>query len=152
MKSHALHLVYHLIHAHPSLIIHIKLLFSLIVSHGYVPDDFSRGIFVPLVKDRCSNLNVTSNYRPITLTCVISKVFEALMLIICHDELETNELQFGFKPGISCCDVVFLVKTVVNYFVERGSSVYASALDLRKAFDSVIHYELYKAMLKAGIP
>jgi len=51
----------HLIQAHPSLIIHIKLLFSLIVSNGYVPDDFSRGIIVPLVKDRSSHLNVTSN-------------------------------------------------------------------------------------------
>jgi len=56
---------------------------------------------------------------------VISKVFEALMLIIYHDELETNELQFGFKPGINCSDVVFSVKTVVNYFVERGLRIHA---------------------------
>jgi len=83
---------------------------------------------------------------------VISKVFEALLLTIFHDELETNELQFGFKPGISCSDVVFSVKTVINYFVERGSSVYASTLDLRKAFDCVNHYKIYKSMLKAGIP
>jgi len=141
----------HLIHAHPSRIIHKRLLFSLIVSHGYVHVDFGRGIIMPLVKDRCSILNVTSNYRPITLTCVISKVFEALLLIICHDELETNELQFGFKPGISCSDVVFSVKTLVDYFIERGSSVYASTLDLRKAFNSVNHYELYKSMMIAGI-
>jgi len=55
----------HLIHSQPSLIIHIKLLFSQIVSHGCVPDDFGRGIIVSLIKDRSSNLNVTSNYRPI---------------------------------------------------------------------------------------
>ena len=56
------------------------------------------------------------------------------------------------KPGISCSDVIFSVKTVVDYFVERGSPVYASTLDLRKAFDSVNHCELYKTMLKACIP
>ena len=78
----------HLIHSHPTLIIHNKLLFSLIVPHGYVPD------------------NVTS------------KAFKALLLRICRDELETSELQFGFS------DVVFLVKTVVGYFVERGIATY----------------------------
>jgi len=68
-----------------------------------------------------------------SLTCVISKVFEVLLLSIYRDELETNELQFGFKLqygfklGISCSDVVFSVKTVVDYFVERGSLVYASS-------------------------
>jgi len=55
-----------------------------------------------------------------SLTCVISKVFEVLLLSIYRDELETNELQFGFKLqygfklGISCPDVVFSVKTVVD--------------------------------------
>ena len=71
-------------------------------------------------------------YRPISLTCVISKVFEALILNICKDNLETDELQFTFKQGIGCMDVIFSVKTVVDYFVERGSSVYAATLDLYK--------------------
>jgi hypothetical protein len=39
----------HLLHAHPSLIIHLKLLFNLIVAHGFVSDAFGRGIKVPLV-------------------------------------------------------------------------------------------------------
>jgi hypothetical protein len=30
----------HLLYAHPTLIIHLKLLFSLIVAHGFVPDAF----------------------------------------------------------------------------------------------------------------
>ena len=70
----------HLLHAHPSLIIHLKLLFSLIFSHHCVPDAFGQGIIVPLVKDKSANLNNVSNYRPITLTPVISKVFEVYCL------------------------------------------------------------------------
>jgi hypothetical protein len=142
----------HLVYSHPSLIIHIKLLFSLFVSHGHVPDDFGRGIIVPLVKDRSVNLNSISNYRPITLTCIISKVFEALIMTICKDKLISNERQFGFKQDIGCSDVIFSVRTVVDYFVERGSSVYAATLDLKKAFDSVNHCVLYNSLLTAGIP
>jgi hypothetical protein len=142
----------HLVHSHPSLLIHFKLLFSLMILHGYIPDDFGRGTIVPLVKDKSANLNHISNYRPITLTCIISKVFEALLLCICRESLLTSELQFGFKPGIGCADVIFSVKTVVDYFVSRGSMVYASTLDLRKAFDSVNHCDLYNTLLVAGIP
>jgi hypothetical protein len=107
---------------------------------------------VPLVKDKSANLNNVSNYRPITLTCIISKVFEALMLTICKEKLITNERQFGFKQDIGCSDVIFSVRTVVDYFVERGSSVYAATLDLKKAFDSVNHLELYRSLITAGIP
>jgi hypothetical protein len=35
--------VEHLANAHPSLIIHVKLLISFIFSHAYVPDDIGAG-------------------------------------------------------------------------------------------------------------
>ena len=141
-----------LVNAHPSLIIHLKLLFSLIISHGYVPDAFGEGIIVPLVKDKSGKLNDVSNYRPITLTSVISKVFECILLNICQDSLTSDELQFGFKEGIGCSDAIFSIQTVVDYYVNNGSSVFASALDLKKAFDSVNHFKLLSTLLKSGIP
>jgi len=49
-----------------------------------------------------------------------------------RNELETNELQFALKPGISSSDVVLSIKTIVDYCDERGSSVYAFTPDLRK--------------------
>jgi hypothetical protein len=75
------------VHAHPPVFIHIKLLFGLIVSHGYMPNDFGRGIIVPLLKVKSVSLNRSLNSRAITLTCVISKVFEALILNICKYNL-----------------------------------------------------------------
>ena len=60
----------HLRFAHPCLIIHIKLLFTFIMWHGYVPDDFGCGIIVPFVKDNSGNINNNANYRPTyLLTC-----------------------------------------------------------------------------------
>jgi hypothetical protein len=36
----------HLQHAHPSLVILLKLLFGMMVSHGFVPNDFGNGIII----------------------------------------------------------------------------------------------------------
>jgi len=49
----------------------------------------------------------------------------------------TDDLQFGFKQNMGCSDAIFAVKSTVNYFVERGSCVYAATLDMKKAFESV---------------
>ena len=40
-----------------------------------MPGGFGAGIIVFLIKDKSGNMNDTNNYRPITLTSVISKVF-----------------------------------------------------------------------------
>ena len=41
-----------------------------------------------------------------------------------------DDLQFGFKQGHGCIDAIFALKSVVNYFNDRGICVYATALDL----------------------
>jgi len=54
-------------YAHPSLVIHIKMLIQLIVKHSYVPEGFGLGLVIPLVKDKSGNLNDSDNYRGITI-------------------------------------------------------------------------------------
>ena len=68
-----------------------------------------------------------------------------------YDRL-TDDVQFGFKKGLGCNNAIFSLPTAIKYFRERGSTVYASALDISKAFDSVNHYKLYISLHKAGIP
>ena len=53
----------HLQHAHPSLVILLKLLFGMMVSHGFVSNDFGNGIIIPLIKDKAGDLNDSNNYR-----------------------------------------------------------------------------------------
>ena len=66
----------HLIYSHPCLISLLKLLFSIMFKHGYVPEAFGSGMIIPIVKDRNGDVQSLENYRPITLSPVISKVFE----------------------------------------------------------------------------
>ena len=87
----------HLLYAHPILIMHLKVLFKLMLCHRFVPNSFSKGVTVPLIKDKTGNINDVSNYRGITLSQVISKLFEVVLLSICSDVLETDSLQFGLS-------------------------------------------------------
>ena len=37
----------HIVHSHPALVIHLKILFSMILKTGHVPDDFGKDIVIP---------------------------------------------------------------------------------------------------------
>ena len=114
----------HLKYSHVVLLIHLKLLFSAIFAHNFVPDDFGSGIIVPLVKDKTGNINSVDNYTPMTLTPVVSKVFEGVLLRLCENYLVNDELQFGFKSGLSCSDAIFALRAITNHFISNGSSVF----------------------------
>ena len=129
----------HLKYAHPILIYHLCILIRAISVHSFVPNDFGIGLIVPLVKDKTGDINSVDNYRGITFTPVVAKVFECVLLFNCEEFLATDNLQFGFKRFVGCPQAVFTLKSVIDYFILRDSGVYAAALDIFKAFDTVCH-------------
>ena len=66
--------------------------------------------------------------------------------------LHTDELQFDFKKDVGCTDAIFLLSETVDYFRSRGSSIFAAALDFKKAFDRINYYKLFSSLIKAGFP
>jgi len=139
-------------HAHPILIYHLCILFRAISVHSFVPNDFGIGLIVPLVKDKTGDINSVDNYRGITLTPVVAKVFECVLLSKCEEFLVTDNLQFGFKRHVGCPQAVFTLRSVIDYFISRGSGVYAAALDISKAFDNVCHAKLFQCLVDTGVP
>jgi len=86
-----------IIYAHPAIIFHLKTLFNLIYDHGFVPDDFGKGITIPLIKDLLGNTSDCDNYRAITISPLISKLFEYCVLSKFESLLSSSDLQSGFK-------------------------------------------------------
>jgi len=142
----------HIIYAHPAIIYHLTNVFNLMIIHGYVPNRFGHGIIVPLIKDRSGDISKLSNYRGISISPVISKLFEACLSIKFSKYLSSHNLQFGFKKNSSCASAVFVVQQTVEYYIERGSCVYLSALDASKAFDRVDHNTLFKKLAARDAP
>ena len=141
-----------IIFSHPSIIVHLKKLFNLMMIHGYVPERFGVGIVVPLIKDKRGDICNSDNYRAITISPVMSKIFEICLYDKFCPFLSTHAMQFGFKPGLGCSPALFTLQHVVKYFSNRGSTVYVSAIDASKAFDRINHGLLIEKLVTRNLP
>ena len=142
----------HLIHAHPSLVVYLSLLFNQMLVHGRVPTSFGLGVIIPVEKGPTLDKSKSDNYRGITLSSNLSKLFEMCLLEHYGSYLQTSDLQFGFKKGVGCSHAIFAVRAVVDYFTRYGSSVNLCALDMSKAFDKVNHYALFNKLMDRQVP
>ena len=77
-----------------------------------------------------------------------------LDLIILNKEdtkLQTSHLQFGFKTGVSTYMAASVVQETVDYYTNRGGTVYGLALDASKAFDRVEFVKLFECLIKRNV-
>ena len=142
----------HIVNSHPSILTHFKALFSCILNHSYVPKSFTSGIITPIIKDKRGDLTSTCNYRPITISSVVSKIFEYFLLNKFSSFLGSDSLQFGYKPSTGCHHAIFLLRRVIQYFNDKASNVYIASVDASKAFDRVNHFKLFSILIKQGLP
>jgi len=140
-----------ILYAHPAIIVRLKILFNLICKHGFVPDAFGQGVTVPVIKDRLGDISSTSKYWPITLSPVISKLFEYCILHKFDHLFYTDPLQFGFQRGLGCSHALFVLSQTVNY-IQHGSNIFMAALDAKKAFDRVNHVKLFEKLIERDFP
>ena len=103
----------HVIYSNPVLLTHFNILFNIMLVYGMVPDAFGREIITPLVKNLDGDKTASDNYRSITLSPVISKLFELVLMELFGDQLCTDKLQFGFKSKSSCSHAIFVMRTVI---------------------------------------
>ena len=85
----------HIKHAHPSLIVILAKLFSIIMLTGFVPDDFGLGVTTPIPKSTGHKSNTfADDYRGITICPIISKIFEYCLLNK-MDNVATSDREVG---------------------------------------------------------
>ena len=142
----------HLLHGSPLLSIHIHFLFNSLIQHEYVPCEFLQTVVTPMIKDTSGNHSDLANYRPVTLSCLFSTLFEHAISVKINHLLWTEELRFGFKPKHSTTHALYVLNETVDYYVNHGSNVYVTFLDCSKAFDRLSHYGLFLKLIERGVP
>ena len=65
----------HFKHADKRITILLSIFCNSIITHGHLPDDFTKMIIIPLVKNKSGDTSNVNNYRPIALVTVASKIF-----------------------------------------------------------------------------
>ena len=93
-------------------------------------------ILIPVLKDKHTKSDM---YRSITLSPIIAKLFEYVLLESYEGQLSSDDLQFGFKQNSGCSHALFTFNQVTKYFITKGSKVYCAFVDASKAIDKVLH-------------
>ena len=147
-------MIEHLLYAHPILICMLKKLFNIMLQVGYVPDAFGCGLIIPIPKNSNagSNFAKIQDFRGITISPILSRIFEQCILELFHSYFVSSEYQFGFKKGRGCRDALYILSEAVNNFVSNNSNMNICAIDLTKAFDCINHDILFIKLMNIKIP
>ena len=93
------------------------------------------------------------NYRPVSLTCILCKVYEKVIRLSMVDFVESkiNQHQHGFVKGKSCLTNLLETMDCVIDLIDEGFPVDILYFDFKKAFDRVPHNRLILKLKCLGI-
>jgi hypothetical protein len=127
-------------------------IFNKSIESCMVPSLFKQAKVKPLFKK--GNPCLASNYRPISILPVLSKVLEKLINNQIMAYLEENQLlnplQFGFRKNKSTKDAILEFTNDTLMALNRGMCVLGIFIDFSKAFDTIDHQILICKMKNLG--
>ena len=128
-------------------------IFSLSSATGVFPDSWKIARMAPIFKSGQSKDR--SNYRPISVLPLLSRVFEKLIYNQLYDYLDKNRLLFSKQSGFKSLHsvVTCLLNCTNDWYInmDRGQYTAMVFIDLKKAFDTIDHEILVKKLTKYGI-
>ena len=115
-----------------------------------------------------------NNYRPIVLVGVLSKLLTSILnkgnnkitelrtilqresqnsglLSWSEDEGKLIHNQFGFRPGRSTVDAIFILHGIISNILQNKLKLYSAFVDFRKAFDKLNRKILIYKLLRNGL-
>jgi hypothetical protein len=135
----------------------LQKLFNLILISGIYPEAWAKGIIKPLHKKE--DPMVPNNYRGITLTSVMGKLFNSILNNRVVKFLEARKVlkseQIGFRSKCRPSDHIFVIKALLEKYKKLRKPVFMCFIDFQKAFDSISHpcllYKLLNMNLNGSI-
>ena len=131
----------------------ITKLFNISIRQGRFPECWKISSIVPIPKS--NNHSECTNYRPISLLSVVSKMLERHFHHYISHHLKqfcplTNK-QWGFQKRKSTVTGLLSVTHDWLQILENGDEVCTVFFDLQKAFDSCLTCHFWKSLLVVGL-
>ena len=131
----------------------LSLLFNNSINNGKFPQLFKHATVIPIHKK--GPKDEISNYRPISLLNVFSKIFEKLMKKYLLQFLDSKNIlhpnQFGFRRALSTFDALRTFSEEIYASLDKKHSLLSIFIDFTKAFDTVKHDILIRKLNFYGI-
>jgi hypothetical protein len=120
----------------------------MILASDSIPDILKTGRKIPFVK-KDKNPLLHTNYRGITITPILGKILEHVLLQRLKNVLPANDLQYGFTSKRSPLMAAVCVTEAIAQASQKNP-VYIVTLDAAKAFDTVDHEILLQKLACIG--
>jgi hypothetical protein len=131
----------------------LAILWKWSMTHGAIPQELKAQYIAPIYKK--GNKTDPANYRPISLTSHVTKIFERVIRNRLVAFLEDNNLisstQHGFRKGRSCLTQLLQHYDRILKNLNEGFETDVIYLDFAKAFDKVDHNILLQKLQRYGI-
>jgi hypothetical protein len=131
--------------------INLCFIFNLSLKLGVFPNEWKLSRVSPIFKS--GNMQEITNFRPISLTNVFSKIFENVIFdyIYKHMMNDFNKQQHGFLPAKSTVTNLIEFSSDVLHGMDSSGRVDVIYIDFRRAFDLVNHDVLLRKLLAYNI-
>ena len=131
----------------------LSIIFNRCVREGHFPDTLKLAKVIPIHKG--DSVLTVSNYRPISLLPIFSKIMERLIYNQFIEYIEKyeilSELQFGFQKNKSTEHAISSIFAKITNALSNKKSSYCIFLDFAKAFDTVNHKILVEKLSYYGV-
>ena len=139
-----------LLGTYKSILHHLTFFFNLCIQNGLFPDNLKVAIIIPLHKT--GSKDKFTNYRPISLLPILSKILEKIIHFTLSEYLEEHSIlypfQFGFRKKHSTYMNITHMHDEITKNLQNNELTCMLYLDLKKAFDTVsIEILLQKLLL-----
>lgn len=108
---------------------------------GCVPQAWTKATICPVFKGGCRE--EAGNYRPISLTCILSKVTEHIIVSNMWKHINQHDLlsdkQHGFRPQLNTTTQLLHVTHLACKALDEQLNYHIISFDFSKAFDKVPH-------------
>ena len=131
----------------------LSAVFRKLVREGSFPQCWRKGHITPIPKGGPSSR--VEDYRPITITPVLSKVFEKLVSFRLGRFAEQAGIlppgQFAYRKSLGCCDALLSLVSPLQKALDRGEEARLVQIDFSAAFDRVNHELLLYLLQDLGV-
>ena len=125
---------------------HLAELYTAMLEKCHISEVLQTGTMITIPK-KGKDPRLPSNYRGITLTPIMAKILEHILLA--RDEhlisSKQSNMQIGFTAGTSPAWGSLMFTEAIAEAKDKRQPLYAAALDTMKAFDTVWHESLLRS-------